>query len=175
MTHPRQRRLDKRPFEKFAFVSLQRSGSANTLSDKARRDLIRSHAKRAAIEKEHSYNCSHSSGRDDVIQRPPLPLAGQITVFRLDKSDSKKRRRIKARPKKDDSNDRPVPISNKKEEEIAAFRKASPLALRSHSFNAFQIPRDNCFIDPFDSLPIPLGAQQRMLLNYCKCSIFLSN
>lgn len=169
MVASKQGRLDPRPFEKFAFVPMQASGTADGLTEKARKELIRSHARRAGLERERLYTGSRLPERDNVIgSTPPLPVFGQFSKFRSVRPIVKKNRLLQARSGKGLDRKRLEPLETEKHEDFASIRKTIPLAGNSASYESLQIFRDNGVIDPFDSLPVSLGPQQRMLLNYCR-------
>jgi len=166
----KQRRVDRRPFEKFAFISVQANESVNALTEKARKDVVRSHARRAALEREKSHTLSDDN---TIITKPPVSLSGHISIFRVNRPIVKERRLLKARSGKRDASIRGNSISEETNEEIPTVKMSSQFTVKSRSREPLQILQDNGFIDPFDSLAISLGPKQRMLLHYCKYDSYL--
>ena len=183
--HASKKQLQHRPFERFAFVSVQHSVSADALAEKAaNRDIVRSHARRARIKKGDAKTGTDAAENDDRVGRPQPPklLSERISKFRLSRPTavSNKKRLLKSRLElegkvtvADAKGNGVVPVPVPVPEEVDFSSAITTTSVRPLESTALKIFRDCGIADPFDSLPIAIGPQQQKLLSYCKCFHFL--
>lgn len=169
--------LVRRPFEKFAFVSVRASVSADALAEQANKDLVRSHARRSRIKKKDPNDATQENSfiSEENVEKPPVPLAEQLGRFRLKPTaaNSKTKRILKARLAVElaleSSQTTPAPIEKDVEVLSNTEIDSAEVVSRSNINNTqLQIFRDCGIADPFDSLPISLGTKQQKLLHHCK-------
>ena len=157
--------------QKFAFVLLEPNNSASATTEKARKKLVRSHARKAGNEKKAAAARANARNEEIPDHQPP-PLSEAIGRFRLSRPTPIQKKLLKA------------PIRGSHQEKASSLEEDNTSILPSIGTGLIdpepprqedlQIFRDSGLVDPFDSLPIPLGPKQKTLLDFCKYKLFAS-